>query len=100
VLEVLRVWITGAPTGNYLASVTMEIGTGGHRFQIRGMRLIEGRSGKILAMPSRKKGEGWEDMFCPMTKETREVIQSAAIAEYIRQSAIRRGGDEEFGEHY
>ena len=97
-LEVLRVWITGAPSGNYLASVTMEIKTGGHRFQVRGMRLIESSKGKILAMPSRKKGEGWEDMFCPMTKETREVMQSAAVKEYQRQRPDSR--IDEFGEHF
>ena len=80
-----KVWITGRPAGNYLATVAMEIQIGEFKLQIRGMRLIEVKGKRVLAFPSHKIEDQWRDLVYPMTQDTREAFTKAAVAEYARQ---------------
>jgi len=59
---------------------------------IRGARLVSGRNGIFLAMPSRmikKEGEKpeYQDIVFPCNKETRTLLETAAKAEYEKQAA-------------
>lgn len=84
-----RVWVTGRPNNSgYLASVSMDVEiAGGYMIQIRGMRLVETPAHRImLAMPNVRDARGqWQDTFCPLNQLTRDVLESAAFAEWRKQ---------------
>lgn len=55
-------------------------------FVIRDVKVISGREGLFIAMPSRKKKDGtYADVAHPLNSETRGVIEEAVISEYRRQ---------------
>lgn len=50
---------------------------------INDIRVIEGRDGLFIAMPSRKTQEGdFKDIAHPINSETREIIQKAILEKY------------------
>jgi stage V sporulation protein G len=50
---------------------------------IDGIRLIQGKNGLFVGMPSRKTSQGnFSDIVFATTKELKDEIQKAAIAEY------------------
>ena len=52
-------------------------------FVVRDIRIIEGKDGLFIAMPSRKNADGeYHDIAHPINAETREKIQSAILAAY------------------
>lgn len=56
-------------------------------FVVRGLKVIEGRDGYFIAMPSREvdgKGHGKEyrDIAHPITNDMREYIESKVLEEY------------------
>ena len=52
-------------------------------FVIRDIRIIEGKDGLFIAMPSRKAADGdYRDIAHPINQTTRERIQSMILAEY------------------
>lgn len=55
-------------------------------FVIRDVKVISGREGLFIAMPSRKKKDGtYADVAHPLNSETRGAIEDAVISEYRRQ---------------
>ncbi|MGL4791605.1 MAG: septation protein SpoVG family protein [Anaerotignaceae bacterium] len=55
----------------------------GSDFAVKGIRVIEGSKGLFVAMPSQKNHKGeYEDIFFPISKEGRERLQNAVLAEY------------------
>ncbi len=57
-------------------------------FLIDGVRIIEGKNGLFISMPSRKTQNGeYKDVAYPITKEAREELQSMVLAEYRRLSS-------------
>ncbi len=54
-------------------------------FRIHGLKIIEGRNGPFVAMPSRKLPNGdFIDTAYPLNQELREFIQQAILEEYAR----------------
>lgn len=54
-------------------------------FRIHGLKIIEGRNGPFVAMPSRKLPNGdFIDTAYPLNRELREFIQQAVLEEYAR----------------
>ncbi len=52
-------------------------------FVIHELRLIEGKNGLFVAMPSKKNTQGeFRDVCHPITKELREQIEEAVIKTY------------------
>lgn len=52
-------------------------------FVVKGLRIIEGKNGIFVAMPSRQVSEGkYEDIAFPITAEAREMVIKAVLDEY------------------
>lgn len=57
-----------------------------NEFRIHGLKVIQGKDGPFVAMPSRKLPNGqFIDTAYPLKKELREMIQREVLAEYYRQ---------------
>ena len=67
------------------AFATLEIDSA---FVIKGIRIIEGKSGLFVAMPSHKgeDGEYYDDAY-PITKKAREDVNEAILAMYEEEVA-------------
>lgn len=46
---------------------------------IQGVRVIEGREGLFVSMPSRKVGDGYKEICFPVTKEFREQLHREVL---------------------
>ncbi len=52
-------------------------------FVVRDLKVIDGRKGMFVAMPSRRKKDGtFKDMAHPLDNETRQRIQEKVLNEY------------------
>lgn len=52
-------------------------------FAVTGLRIIDGSKGLFVAMPSQKNHKGeYEDTFFPISKESREALQTAVLSAY------------------
>lgn len=61
-----------------IVSVTFE-----NQFVVHDIKVIEGKNGLFIAMPSRKTPDGeFKDIAHPINTETREQIQKAILDEY------------------
>ena len=57
-------------------------------FVIRDIRIIEGKDGLFIAMPSRKIQNGeFKDIAHPINSDTRDKIQQAVLDEYAKADA-------------
>ena len=67
------------------AFATLEIDSA---FVVKGIRIIEGKSGLFVAMPSHKgdDGEYYDDAY-PITKKCREDVNEAILAMYEEETA-------------
>src|SRR4029450_2657738 len=55
-------------------------------FVIRGLKIIEGKDGTFVAMPSRRRKDGeYQDIAHPINNEAREVMERIILAEYRRE---------------
>jgi len=55
-------------------------------FVIRGLKIIEGKTGTFVAMPSRKRKDGeYQDIAHPINNEAREDMERIVLAEYRRE---------------
>jgi stage V sporulation protein G len=56
-----------------------------HCFMINDIKIIQGRDGLFISMPSRKKKNGeFKDVAHPLNNETRRVIEDKVLGEYDR----------------
>ena len=62
----------------------------GGEFAVKNVKLVEGSRGLFVAMPSYKSGEEYKDIFFPVTKEARQSMQDAVIAEFDNQMMIHK----------
>lgn len=62
----------------------------GGEFAVKNVKLVEGSRGLFVAMPSYKSGEEYKDLFFPVTKEARQSMQDAVIAEFDNQMMIHK----------
>lgn len=54
-------------------------------FMINDIKIIQGRDGLFISMPSRKKKNGeFKDVAHPLNNETRRMIEDKVLAEYDR----------------
>lgn len=52
-------------------------------FVVHGIRVIEGKNGLFVSMPNRKVNENeYKDIAHPITKEFKEKLTDAVLAEY------------------
>ncbi len=57
-----------------------------HCFVIRDLKIIRGNNGLFVAMPSKKRKDGtYRDTAHPLNSETRQMIESAILAEYHKE---------------
>ena len=70
------------------AFATLEIDSA---FVVKGIRIIEGKSGLFVAMPSHKgdDGEYYDDAY-PITKKCREDVNEAILAMYEEETADKK----------
>ena len=54
-------------------------------FAIRGVKIMQGKNGPFVSMPSYKVGNEYRDVCFPCTKEFREQFQSAVLGAYQQQ---------------
>jgi stage V sporulation protein G len=69
------------------ASITLD-----NCFVVRGLKIIEGKSGTFVAMPSRKRKDGeYQDIAHPINNEARAVMERVilkAFREEMERSAV------------
>ncbi len=59
-------------------------------FMVNDIKIIQGRDGLFISMPSRKKKNGeFKDVAHPLNNETRRMIEDKVLAEYERALAER-----------
>ncbi|MCA9727554.1 MAG: SpoVG family protein [Candidatus Eisenbacteria bacterium] len=64
------------------------------QFVIKGIKVIEGRQGLFLAMPSRRKEDGtYEDICHPVNKETRDYFEQTVLEHYKERREGRGSGN-------
>ncbi len=66
-------------------------------FVIRDLKVIDGRKGIFVAMPSRRRADGtYKDTAHPLDTETRKRIQDRILSEYwkVVQEGIVKPGQE------
>lgn len=51
-------------------------------FVVKEIRVMEGKNGLFVSMPSRKVGDKYMDISHPITAEWRQRINSAVLSEY------------------
>lgn len=57
-------------------------------FRVHGLKVIEGKNGPFVAMPSRRLPNGeFIDIAYPLNEELRETIQKEILAEYSREGS-------------
>jgi stage V sporulation protein G len=59
-------------------------------FMVNDIKIIQGREGHFISMPSRKKKNGeFKDVAHPLNNETRRMIEEKVLGEYHRVLAER-----------
>jgi len=55
-------------------------------FVIRGLKIIEGKEGTFVAMPSRRRKDGeYQDIAHPINNDAREEMERVILDEYKRE---------------
>lgn len=68
----------GQGTLKAFASITLD-----GAFVVHGLRVVEGRNGLFVSMPNRQVKDGeYKDIAHPVTKEFKEELSDAVLAEY------------------
>lgn len=68
-------------------------------FMVNDIKIIQGRDGLFISMPSRKKKNGeFKDVAHPLNNETRRMIEDRILAEYDRVLEERGEAPVERGE--
>ncbi len=74
----IKVHLTHEERLKALVSVTFD-----HCFAVRNMKVVEGKSGLILCMPSRKTAdEQYKDLAHPITQEFRNYLETNILQAY------------------
>ncbi len=63
-----------------------------HCFMVNDIKIIHGRQGLFISMPSRKKKNGeFKDVAHPLNNDTRQMIEGLILTEYDRVLSERDG---------
>ncbi|MHB8173767.1 MAG: septation regulator SpoVG [Nitrospirota bacterium] len=88
-MEVTEVKVFPVSEDKLKAYVTI---TFDNSFVVRDLKIIQGKSGTFVAMPSKKRKDGtYRDMAHPLNTETREMIEHKVMAEYERETGVLQG---------
>lgn len=69
---------TSVPTLKAMASITID-----DCFVVKGIKIIEGKNGLFMGMPTYKTAKGeYKDICFPISKEARQQITDAILKEY------------------
>jgi stage V sporulation protein G len=92
VMEITEVRITLMDDPKLRAFATITINGD---FVVRGLKVIEGRTGTFVAMPARKLTNGeWQDIAHPINNEAREILESAVLSTYRDELGSQKDGAE------
>lgn len=70
-----------------------------HCFMVNDVKIIQGKDGLFISMPSRKKKNGeFKDVAHPLNNETRRMIEEKVLSEYDRVLLERGDQPAERGE--
>lgn len=75
-----------SPTGRKKAFVEFDLDKGA--ITLYSWAIVMGKDGPYLSPPSEKIGGEWVDIVFPVSKEFREQLQTAALAEYEAQGGV------------
>lgn len=75
----IRMFVCDEPRLKATLSLTL-----GGVFVVKGVKIIDGRQGMFVAMPSRKTDGGFEDICHPVTAEFRQRLEDEVFREYAR----------------
>ncbi len=79
----VKVTLRSEPKLKGFANVTFD-----NEFVVRGIKIIEGKNGLFISMPSRRGKDGqFRDIAHPINNSAREKIQNAILEEYKRKTA-------------
>jgi stage V sporulation protein G len=79
----IRVVLASRESQKALASVKVA-----DSFFLTGMRVVEGKNGLFVSMPSKKDPAGqYHDLFFPASREIRDQLQHAVLAAYREELA-------------
>lgn len=68
----------------------------GGQFAVNGIKIVEGKKGLFVTMPSKMNDEGDHvDMFHPITKDSRTQLNNAVLKAYEQKLADIANGEEE-----
>jgi len=70
------------PKGNQLGFASVTLGDGELEFAITKIRIMAGKNGPFVAMPSYKDGNEFRDICYPKTKEGREALNNTVMDAY------------------
>ncbi|GAB6932046.1 septation regulator SpoVG [Calditerricola satsumensis] len=74
-----------------IASVTFD-----NEFVVHDIRVIDGKSGLFVAMPSKRTPDGtYRDIAHPISSAMRAKIQEAVLAAYARMAAVDEQGEQQ-----
>jgi len=72
------------------ASITLD-----NCFVIRGLKIIEGKTGTFVAMPSRKRKDGeYQDIAHPINNDARAEMERIVLAEYEQEKNQAKTAEE------
>ncbi len=80
-----RVYPAEGQGGSLLAFAHINIG---NSFTVNGLRIVEGKNGPFVSMPSKEFDGTYADVAFPITREMREALNESVLAEYRRVLAL------------
>lgn len=87
----VKVFILGEDKLKAFVSVVLD-----HCFMVNDIKVIQGRDGLFISMPSRRKKNGeFKDVAHPLNNETRRWLESAILQTYENELAARGESVEE-----
>lgn len=91
-----QVRVTLVEKDSLRAMATVKIGD---VMYLTGIRVIEGRNGLFISMPSKKSPSGEYDIYFPANKAMRDQLQEEILKAYHieAKTAGKGGNDESFG---
>lgn len=78
-MEITKVAINKTSDGTVKAIVSIVIDD---CFIIKDLKVINGKNGIFVAMPSKETREGFEDIAHPVNRETHNIITKAVLDQY------------------
>lgn len=69
-------------------------------FAVHDIRVVDGKEGLFVAMPSRKTKERYHDIAHPLNNVMRNQIQRMVIAEYVKVLGMTQTGEIDVSDTY